>query len=179
MPYSIRLGTSADAPLLPAIERSAARAFVKLPTLAWVAEHNVLSSVEHLEFVAAGLEWVVIDDRDQPVGFVCVTMFDEALHIEELAVDYAEQGQGLGRRLITAVRDHAQAHGFEALTLTTFVDVPWNAPFYARLGFERLGETSLSDMLRQQVAYEASQGLTGRCAMRLSVTGPNVEVSWA
>lgn len=169
MSFSIRLATPGDAPLLPAIERSAARAFVQLPALAWIAEHTVLSSVEHLEFVAAGLEWVVVDERDRPLGFVCATAFDNALHIEELAVDYAQQGRGLGRRLIAAVRAHAEAQGFEALTLTTFVDVPWNAPFYARLGFQRLEGLALSDMLSRQMAYEASRGLQGRCAMRLTL----------
>ncbi|MCO7504423.1 MULTISPECIES: GNAT family N-acetyltransferase [Pseudomonas] len=169
MSFSIRLATPTDAPLLPAIERSAAQAFVQVPALAWIAEHTVLSSVEHLEFVAAGLEWVVVDGRDRPIGFVCASAFDESLHIEELAVDHAQQGQGLGRRLIAAVRAHAEAQGFAALTLTTFVAVPWNAPFYARLGFERLEEASLSGMLRRQMAYEASRGLQGRCAMRLSL----------
>jgi len=111
----------------------------------------------------------VVDGRDRPIGFVCASAFDESLHIEELAVDHAQQGQGLGRRLIAAVRAHAEAQGFAALTLTTFVAVPWNAPFYARLGFERLEEASLSGMLRRQMAYEASRGLQGRCAMRLSL----------
>ena len=88
MSFSIRLATPTDAPLLPAIERSAAQTFVQVPALAWIAEHTVLSSVEHLEFVAAGLEWVVVDGRDRPIGFVCASAFDESLHIEELAVDH-------------------------------------------------------------------------------------------
>lgn len=169
MTYTLRLATTEDARLLPAIEQSAAQAFVALPALAWIAQHTVLSRVDHLEFVAADLEWVVVDEQDQPLGFVCATAFDEALHIEEFAVAHAHQGQGLGRRLIEAVRHHAQANGFEALTLTTFIDVPWNAPFYTRLGFEMLDEAGLSEMLRQQMAYEASRGLSGRCAMRLSL----------
>lgn len=177
MSFSIRLASPADTPLLPAIERSAARAFVQLPALAWIAEHTVLSRVEHLEFVAAGLEWVVVDEQDQPLGFVCATAFDKALHIEELAVAHAHQGQGLGRRLIEVVRHHAQASGFQALTLTTFIDVPWNAPFYRRLGFEMLVEAGLSEMLRQQMAYEASRGLEGRCAMRLALPKGGVQNS--
>lgn len=169
MTYTLRLATTEDARLLPAIEQSAAQAFVALPALAWIAQHTVLSRVDHLEFVSAGLEWVVVDERDQPLGFVCATAFDEALHIEELAVAHAHQAQGLGRRLIEVVRCHAEVRGFEALTLTTFVDVPWNAPFYARLGFDVLDEAGLSEMLRQQLAYETSRGLKGRCAMRLSL----------
>lgn len=167
MPFTLRPATPEDTHLLPAIERSAAAAFLCLPALAWIAGHTVLSCVEHREFMAAGLEWVMVDEQDQPLGFVCATAFDEALHIEELAVVHERQGQGLGRQLMAAVRDHAQAQGFKALTLTTFCDVPWNAPFYARLGFEVVAEAALSDILRRQLAYEASRGLEGRCAMRV------------
>lgn len=167
MPFMLRPATPEDAYLLPAIERSAAQAFLCLPSLAWIAEHTVLSAVEHLEFVAAGLEWVVVDEQARPVGFVCATAFDRALHIEELAVAREQQGQGLGRQLIAAVQRHAEAQGFDALTLTTFVEVPWNAPFYERLGFEVVEEAALSDMLRRQLTYEVSRGLHGRCAMRL------------
>jgi hypothetical protein len=31
-----------------------------------------------------------------------------------------------------------------ALTLTTFAGIPWNGPYYARLGFRTLDVTSLS-----------------------------------
>lgn len=167
MPFTLRLATREDAYLLPAIERSAAAAFLSLPALAWIAGHNVLSKVEHLEFVAAGLEWLVVDEQDRPVGFVCATAFGEALHIEELAVAHAQQGQGLGRQLMAAARHYAQAQGFKAMTLTTFLEVPWNAPFYARLGFEVVDDAALSDLLRRQLAYEVSRGLQGRRAMRL------------
>lgn len=33
-----------------------------------------------------------------------------------------------------SVPDWARSHGFTCLSLTTFRDVPWNGPFYARLG---------------------------------------------
>ena len=34
----------------------------------------------------------------------------------------------------------ARSHGYGAVTLTTYRDVPWNAPFYERLGFSVLDE---------------------------------------
>ena len=37
--------------------------------------------------------------------------------------------------LIEHVAGWARAHGSPALTLTTFTEVPWNAPYYERLGF--------------------------------------------
>ncbi len=57
----------------------------------------------------------------------------------------------------------------EALTLTTFRDVPWNAPLYQRLGFELLTGPEIGERLARILVGEAERGLPGdrRCAMRL------------
>ena len=45
------------------------------------------------------------------------------------------------------------------LTLTTFAEVPWNAPYYARIGFRVLADAELSPGLRAIRAHEAALGL--------------------
>jgi hypothetical protein len=45
------------------------------------------------------------------------------------------------------------------LTLTTFADVPWNAPYYARLGFEITPPNKITPGLREIRQYEAAAGL--------------------
>jgi hypothetical protein len=52
--------------------------------------------------------------------------------------------------------------------LTTFTDVPWNAPYYQRLGFRRLSDDKLTPGLRAIRAREAAIGLDRwpRCCMR-------------
>jgi len=50
-------------------------------------------------------------------------------------------------------------HGFESVTLTTFRDVPWNMPFYERLGFEVVPTPALSPALRAVVDDETRRGL--------------------
>jgi hypothetical protein len=37
---------------------------------------------------------------------------------------------------------HASATGVQALTLTTFRDVDWNAPYYSRCGFRVLDQSA-------------------------------------
>ena len=64
---------------------------------------------------------------------------DEALHLEELDVLPGHGRQGIGTRLVRALCDGARGRGIAAVTLCTFRDVPWNAPFYERLGFRILG----------------------------------------
>jgi hypothetical protein len=71
--------------------------------------------------------------------------------------------------MIQAVIDWARSNRFPAVTLTTFEHVPWNAPFYARLGFQQLDEHSLSPAMAQRLRSERETGLRQRVAMRLSL----------
>ncbi|MDH0301945.1 MULTISPECIES: GNAT family N-acetyltransferase [unclassified Pseudomonas] len=165
----IRPTLSDDVVLLPAIERSAAQAFRALPDLAWLADSEVMDEAAHQAFVDAGRSWVAVDGQGRPVGFLCALVADAALHIQELSVARDAQGHGLGRRLLDQARQAAQRHGLRWLTLTTFADVPWNAPFYERYGFERLPARQLDQRLQAIIASEQAHGLAGRCAMRLLV----------
>jgi hypothetical protein len=56
--------------------------------------------------------------------------------------------------LINRLDAHAAAENRPALTLTTFRDVPWNAPYYARLGFVMLGPAELGPELRDLIERE-------------------------
>lgn len=156
-----------DVPALPALERSAAQAFRQLPHLAWLADSDVMNEAEHLAFVSEGCSWVAVDDQDQALGFLCASIADDALHIHELSVRQEAQGRGLGRRLLDQARHAARLKGLAWLTLTTFDDVPWNAPFYARYGFEPIPATRLDARLRAILASELAHGLDQRCAKRL------------
>jgi GNAT superfamily N-acetyltransferase len=64
-----------------------------------------------------------------------VDIVDECAHIEQVSVRPDHAGQGIGRALIDHVGAWASEQGLRALTLTTFRAVPWNAPYYERLGF--------------------------------------------
>jgi hypothetical protein len=57
------------------------------------------------------------------------------------------------------------------VTLTTFRDIPWNAPFYARLGFHELTDCELTPALQARVVEEAAHGLPTemRVVMRYEV----------
>ena len=96
-----------------------------------------------------------------------------ALHIRELSVHGDHQGRGLGRALLQTAIDHARSIGCATVTLTTFIDVPWNAPFYARCGFVRLDDPPAESALGVILAQEMRAGLPGerRCAMRLDLSG--------
>jgi len=165
----IRPTLERDIQSLPEVERSAAQAFATWPALAWLAQGDVMDCEAHRAFVDAGGSWVVEGLDGCILGFACARLEDQALHLHEVSVRREAQGQGVGRKLLLQVADAARQAGARELTLTTFADVPWNAPFYARLGFEVIDEGLLDARLQQILAGERAHGLEGRCAMRLGV----------
>ena len=80
--------------------------------------------------------------------------------------DYTRRGIGTG--LVKAVVAWAKSQGHPALTLITFRHLPWNAPFYAALGFEVVGEDLLGDEMRDLLQQESDAGLNAanRVCMR-------------
>ncbi|WP_370039331.1 GNAT family N-acetyltransferase, partial [Nocardioides sp.] len=57
-------------------------------------------------------------------------------HLEQLSVRLPEHGRrGVGTALVHAACEEARWAGHDSLTLCTYRDVPWNGPFYRRLGF--------------------------------------------
>ena len=82
------------------------------------------------------------------------------------------QGQGTGRRLIEAAKDYARSSRLSFVTLTTFKNVPWNAPFYSRAGFETKATTDLDQRLAGILSEEYKHGFApqSRCAMAWPVT---------
>ncbi|EPV8384320.1 GNAT family N-acetyltransferase [Enterobacter cloacae] len=163
---TVRPTRPGDVTALPAIERAAGERFRDYPELAWLAEGEVISAEQHLDYAERGLSWLA-QANDQPVGFILAETHVSSLFIVELSVHLDWQGKGIGRRLIACVADQARKRGLASLTLTTFRDVPWNAPFYARLGFEMI--TTLTPELREKREEETAHGLAydARCAMRL------------
>lgn len=84
---------------------------------------------------------------------------DGALHIEQISVDPVAARRGIGRALIAHLAVLATEQGLTALTLTTFSEVPWNAPYYTRIGFRVLPEAELTEGLRTIRGDESQHGL--------------------
>jgi GNAT superfamily N-acetyltransferase len=78
---------------------------------------------------------VVLATGTPAVGFASVENVDGLAHLWQVSVHPDAGRQGRGRALVEAVCEWARSNGYRAVTLTTFRDVAWNGPFYARLGF--------------------------------------------
>ena len=157
----IRLAHRGDVGLLPAIERAAGAAFAGyLQQVGLRAELlDVVTSLEELEHAQrAGHLWVATVD-DTPVGFALVSEVGGFAHIEEIDVLPSHGRRGIGSALLRAVSEWAIGAGLPGVTLSTFRDVPWNAPFYERLGFVIVEARDLSEEHVRLRAAEASGGL--------------------
>lgn len=163
----IRKARQADAEILPFVEQSAGKAFLVLPDLAWIADDTVTSADCHREWIAGGTVWVAVDEGDNAVGFLSAEWFGLRLHIWGLAVRHDLQGRGLGRGLVECAIREARSRGAEELSLTTFRNVPWNRPFYEKLGFRTLDADSVPRDLQDVLDHEVECGIPGeaRCAM--------------
>jgi GNAT superfamily N-acetyltransferase len=133
-----------------------------------IADHDPPSVAE----LAAAPALLVADLHGAPVGYARVELVDGHAHLEQLSVLPDHGGQGIGTALLDAVCDWARARGDEAVTLTTFRDVPFNAPLYAKRGFEELADADWSSGIVALLAAEAAHGLdpTRRVVMRRRVS---------
>jgi GNAT superfamily N-acetyltransferase len=156
--YDVRPARREDLPALAAVERAAQALFahVGMPEL---ADAPVLSLAEVERYAADGFVAVAEHPRDGIVGFVVVRPLGGSAHVQELDVHPDHGRLGLGRSLLDGALAWARAEGFRTVTLSTFRDVPWNAPFYARVGFRETAPDDASPELRALRAEEPASGL--------------------
>ena len=155
---------------LPAIERAAADIFPE-GMISNEAKDSIMSLEEFEKALAKKHLWVAITADNQPVGFALVTVnvSGKSAMLAELDVDPAHQQKGLGTAMVQTVIKWACQKGFQHLLLTTFSNVPWNAPFYEKMGFRRLSWNELTANLVVILDKEDELGLKNRVAMQLDL----------
>jgi GNAT superfamily N-acetyltransferase len=153
----IRPGADTDIRAMQEIERSAGTAFRDLGMVA-VADDEPAPVAELRGYVDDGRAWVLDLDGTQ-VGYLLLDIVDGAAHIEQVSVRAEHAGHGYGRRLIDTAIGWARERGFPSMTLTTFTEVPWNGPYYRRLGFQPIPGAAITPELRALREHEAQHGL--------------------
>lgn len=157
--YTIRLSRASDLPLLGEIEHAAAGLFADMELVAAGVLDDVTTLAEFEEAHSLANLWVAAAPSSEPVGFAFVEEIGGGAHLDELDVHPDHGRRGLGANLVRAVCAAARERGLASVTLTTFRDVPWNAPFYESLGFRALDPEELSPELSDRVRSEATRGL--------------------
>ena len=148
--------------MLGAVERAAAARFADIG-LAAIASGRPTSEAEYLEAATKGRLWVVEVMKDGEagpvVGLALAERLDDEGFLAEISVHPNHSGRRLSVRLIDAVEAWAAALGCRSLSLTTFRDVPWNKPYYERLGFSRVDETEIGPEVKAVRDRERARGV--------------------
>jgi GNAT superfamily N-acetyltransferase len=155
--YIIRFAHVEELALLAQIERSAATLFLDTP-YAFLVDAEPLP----LEFVQqrfqAGQVWVAVEQQ-VVIGYALTRKVDATLYLQEIDVEPKHGRRGIGTALIATIQAWAKLSGYSVLSLSTFRDIPWNAPFYAKLGFHILDESELKAGFQQLRRQELAAGL--------------------
>lgn len=161
--FATRPATLADVPALDAIETRAGERFRGV-----VPEEIAADNVAESSLCAAATDgrlFVAQISDGTIAGFALTELLDDgSAHLEELDVLPEHGRRGIGSALLEASCRWAKASGHSGLTLTTYRDVPFNAPYYLRLGFRTLGPEELTPALVAVVEREHKRGWTARHA---------------
>jgi GNAT superfamily N-acetyltransferase len=155
--YKIEPASIDDLPRLPELEASATDRFpsqVLPPALPLRTD-----SFESL--VAAQADGRILVARAEGgsvMGFVLVESLGADGLLEELDIAPEYGRQGIGAQLVEAACSWASAQAHARIVLSTFREVPWNEPFYARLGFCEIPESQWTSLLRGVRATEGTLG---------------------
>lgn len=156
--YQIRSARIEDLVRLAAIERAAAILFRDTPyTFLVDAEPLPLDFV--IQQFQAERVWVAVDHHDMPVGYAIAQEVDGNAYLQQIDVHPSHGRRGIGRKLVEGVCIWAKHQNYHRVLLSTFRDIEWNAPLYAKLGFQILAEAELTSGFQQIRRKEAEAGL--------------------
>ncbi|MEN2473263.1 GNAT family N-acetyltransferase [Burkholderia sp. GS2Y] len=167
----IRPATREDATAMAAVEVAAAQRFREIG-MTDIADAEPTDAADVLARIDGGRAYVAVDSQGTCVGFAFYRLLDaQRFYLEELDVAPSHAGQRIGARLIEQVTARAAQEHITQVVLSTFRDAPWNAPYYARLGFRIVDDAALDDTLRAIRAHHVERGLdeTQRVFMRADV----------
>ena len=160
----IRAARPPDYQKLPDIERRAGELF-REAGMPDVADHD---PYDPDDLASAAALFIATDEDDEPIGYAMVDILDGHAHLDQISVVPEHGRQGIGTQLLDAAVGWATGQGYTELTLTTFRDLPFNAPLYAGRGFEVVPEAAWTPAIKDLVEREAEMGLdpTLRVVMR-------------
>jgi GNAT superfamily N-acetyltransferase len=153
----IRAARESELPLISALEKSGEKQF-RAAGMDRVADAPPSEPDAYRPALDDGRLLVAVDGRDTPLGFIRLEILDGDPHVEQVSVHPDHARQGIGASLLAAAEQLARARGHRRITLTTFRDVPWNGPYYTRLGWSIVGEADLPPELAAARRHERDLG---------------------
>ena len=133
----------ADAADLPAVERIVRDAYTRY--IARIGKPPGPMNDDYAALIRAHSVWVT----GNPVaGAIVLLPQDGHLLLDNVAVDPAAQGQGIGRALIEFAEAEARRRGYAELRLYTHETMTENIALYGRTGWEETGRAEQNGFAR-------------------------------
>jgi GNAT superfamily N-acetyltransferase len=159
----VRVAEPADLAELPGVEDAAdalfrARGVTDLPPAAPAAER--------------ARAWRVLVAGRPVLGFAVLDLVDGDVHLEQLAVHPVAMRRGVGAALLAATVAAAREAGTRRVTLLTYADVPWNAPWYVRHGWAETADVGPGLQARREAEHALGLDRHGRRAVMARPVDP-------
>ncbi|AXF16447.1 GNAT family N-acetyltransferase [Paraburkholderia caledonica] len=155
---TFRLAAPGDAETVRTIEFEASLRFVSVG-MPGIADAPPMSLAFVERKIAAQELIVAVNAEGTCVGFVMFEPQPARIYIQELDVLTSHAGRRIGAALIEQVAQLARSRQIMQLVLSTYREVPWNAPYYGRLGFRDIDEAELDVALRARRDAHIARGL--------------------
>jgi GNAT superfamily N-acetyltransferase len=154
---------------IPGIELAAAAIFSEAD-LPQDIRYKVTESDDLREALQQERLWVATSGQGGTVGFAMADVVDGQAYLVEINVLPDFSRQGIGTQLVNTVLAWARRQELATLWLVTFRHLPWNAPFYAKLGFSVVDPAEHGDELAGLIEEEGRIGINidNRVAMKIS-----------
>jgi ribosomal protein S18 acetylase RimI-like enzyme len=165
--YSISAAAPGEIPALIAVDLAAGQLFAgtgMLPDAA-LADHV---PAEVFEAAMPGGHLLVARSKaGAPAGFALTSVRGRSLYLDQISVHPDHGRRGLGAALMRRVLKEAGRRRLQGVTLSTFRNLAWNAPFYRTLGFRELPRRRMADwMLAIEARQAEDMDVAQRCFMR-------------
>ncbi|MEZ6001994.1 GNAT family N-acetyltransferase [Hyphomonas sp.] len=164
--YDIAPALLDDIARLIEVDLAAGQLFAPTGLLSDEALQDHVPETVMVQAVEAGDLLKICNGGDLPAGFALVSHRGGTLYLDQISVHPDHGRRGLGGELVRHVLQVAKQRRLKQVTLSTFRDVPWNAPFYGKLGFREIPRKDMADwMLDLEKIQAESLDVSRRCFM--------------
>ncbi len=133
MSYSIRVAKPEDIPAMVAVVNAA------FGVERHIVEGDRTSPLDLMEHMDEGQFLLAVDEVGRVAGSVYVEARGERSYMGMLAVDPAQQGAGVARRLMSAVEDHARGTGAKWVDMYVLSARTELLALYRKFGYSQSG----------------------------------------
>lgn len=149
MASKTRLAHPSELQTLIAIDNAASRLYTDAGLPLEIEEDHPLVLAEIARWADAieqGRVFVTTDPLDKPLGFITMSIVDNAPYLDQISVHPNHMRKGLGTLLI----DQAFLwSGDKPIWLTTYSHLSWNKPLYEKFGFVEVPEDKCGVQIRE------------------------------